>query len=117
MSLDPGGMVTSITRNSEAPFLIKIFVAYIAPYIQAFLTWLSPNGAIRTPTKSGADLLRAAFDVKTLGERPKAVYLDGTAYGQTAAEARDEVKQKQLWKDSVKLARVQAGETVLQDLN
>ena len=110
--MDPGGMGgTGITRKGTA--LIRFITAWVVPALQEILVFFSPNGVLRPPRKSAADLMLAAFDSKYLGEHPKAVYLNGSVKAQTSVEARDEAKQKKLWADSLKLARIRDGDTVL----
>ncbi len=41
---------------------------------------------LRTTSKSAADALRACFDTETLGERPRAMYLDGSEEKTAGAE-------------------------------
>jgi hypothetical protein len=116
--VDPAGMATSLGRNSRAPLLLRFMIKYVLPYIVNIVTWLSPNGSLRSPTKSGADLLLACFDEGYLGERPKAVFLDGSKKMEsTSLESKDEKKQRALWVDSLKLARVRVEETVLKNLD
>ncbi|KAL2836326.1 hypothetical protein BJY01DRAFT_252055 [Aspergillus pseudoustus] len=55
------------------------------------------------------------FDSKSLGEMPKALYLNGTDVTQPSPEARDMVKQGMLWRDSITYANLQQGETTLSD--
>jgi hypothetical protein len=83
------------------------------------LIWLvgyvSPNGSLRLPSTSAADLRRACFDEKEpLGPHPKAVALNGSAVGaHQTPEVLDETKQKALWVGSLKYAQVRQGDTVL----
>lgn len=69
----------------------------------------------RPPWKSGADLLLACFDKEMLGEHPKAVYLNGSEKSEPSIESRDEVKQKRVWAESLKFARIRNGDSVLKD--
>tara|TARA_R110002060_G_scaffold53400_11_gene64033 strand:+ start:593 stop:919 length:327 start_codon:yes stop_codon:yes gene_type:complete len=105
---------TKITRNGM--LLVKI-VSKIAYLFQDIIVWLSPNGALRSPKKSGGDLLRASFDVEELGEHPKAVYLNGSELKHSGKEANDEKKQQKLWVESLRLAGIQEGDTVLKGWN
>jgi hypothetical protein len=73
----------------------------------------SPNGPLRTTAKSASDVIRAAFDDNALGKYPKALYLNGTDISESSPESRDRVKQAMLWRDSVKLVKLTADETVL----
>ena len=69
----------------------------------------------RTPSKNGKDMLRACFDTKAFGEYPKAAYIDGSAMSHTPEWANDEEKQRNLWKESLEVAKVKDGETALKD--
>lgn len=116
ISMDPGGMSGGVGKNSvQSSAILRFIIHYLLPILTPILVWLQPNGSIRSPLKSGADLLRASFDTVTWGEHPKALYLDGTEKAQSSEEARDEGKQRNLWGDSLKLARVRSGETVLKN--
>lgn len=83
------------------------------PILCPIFMWLWPNGFMRSSTKSGRDLLRAAFDTKTLGDQPKAAYLNGTDPWPISKEAKDEKKRAMLWRDSISYANVIDGDTVL----
>lgn len=104
---------TGLTKTS--PLFIRFLTLILLPLMQGISVWLSPNGFMRPPWKSAADLMLASFDEKYLGQHPKAVYLDGSEKATPAAEARDEKKQKQLWEESIKIARVRDGDTVLKN--
>ena len=104
---------TGIFRGG--PLHIRILMGYVVVVIQAIMVLFSPNGMLRGPKKSAEDLLLACFDEKKLGSSPKGVYLTGTKKIDSSVESRDEEKQKRLWKDSLKLARIKDGETVLRD--
>jgi hypothetical protein len=101
---------TSIARNG--PPLIKFLTGIFGVIVQEIMVWFSPNGPLRPPRKSAGDLLAACF-AGTWGEHPKGVYLNGSAKAESSVESHDEGKQKQLWVDSLKLARVREGDTVL----
>lgn len=91
--------------------IIKIAIPLTAPMATKF----QPNGNLRTTSKSSADALSACFDMETLGEHPKAVYLNGTEEQETNPEARDEKKRAMLWRDSVAYIKLKEGETALKD--
>lgn len=104
-------MVTSIaTGNEVSPIMSKVYRCVFAA-----ASAISPNGMFRTPEKSGQHLLRACFDTEELGECPKATYLDGSRNRETGDEVRDEEKQRRLWADSLKMTKLEEGETVLKD--
>lgn len=67
----------------------------------------------RMAAKSAGDLLRLAFDTKTLGDQPKAAYINGTDPIDPSSEATDPVKGEVLWKASIGYAKLKAEDTVL----
>ncbi|KAF8850404.1 hypothetical protein BDZ45DRAFT_679819 [Acephala macrosclerotiorum] len=58
------------------------------------LFWL--NGFLRTNAKSAGDVPWACLDVQTLGEFPKAVFLNGSVVENQSEGAKDEEKQGRL---------------------
>lgn len=115
LAVDPGLMGgTKLTRNGV--MILKI-ISQIATLFQGIIVWISPNGSLRSPKKSAGDLLRAAFDEKELGVHPKAAYLNGSEPKVSGKEARDEQKQKMLWEQSLKLAGIEEGSTILKSWN
>ena len=114
LGVDPGGMATTIVRR--ASWVMRVLVVQIlVPLLSVILSWFQPNGPLRTPAKSAADVVRAAFDTKTLGQRPKQVYLNGTDPQEPGAEAKDGAKRTMLWRDSIVYAQLKEGETALVD--
>ncbi|KAK0113493.1 hypothetical protein ONS96_014357 [Cadophora gregata f. sp. sojae] len=114
LSMDPGAMGgTGIAKR--APLLIRFITQVMIPLLQRISVYFSPNGSIRPTWKSAQDLMLASFDEKYLGVRPKAVYLNGSAKAESSIESRDEEKQRQLWEESLKLAMIRDGETVLKN--
>lgn len=118
LSVDPGGMATSLVR--DGPFLLRFLLGWIYPIFDPLLRlmdYLSPNGSLRRPATSAADLRRACFDDKEpLGQHPKAVALNGSAVGaHQTPEALDEEKQKALWLGSLEYAQVHQGDTALKN--
>ena len=105
---------TGLTKDS--PAFIRFLTNYLLYYMQPIMVLLQPNGMARTPKKSGHDLLLASFDEKYLGEYPKAVYLGGSVKATPSVEARDEEKQRKLWVESLKFARIRDGDTILKGL-
>ena len=105
---------TKLTRNG---LMILRIISQVAYLFQDIIVWYKPNGSLRSPKKSGGDLLRGAFDEEELGEHPKAVYLNGSERKVAGKEARDEEKQRRLWMESLKLAGVQEGDTALKVWN
>lgn len=114
LAMDPAAMGgTGITKRAGP--LIRFITGYVVVFLQTIFVRFMPNGSYRPTWKSAQDLMLASFDEKYLGAHPKAVYLNGSVKAVSSAESRDETKQKQLWKDSVKLARIRDGETVLKN--
>lgn len=111
LGVDPGGMPSGIARRGN--FLFTVVLRYLLPLLATIMTALSPNGSLRTTTKSANDVVRAAFDTEALGERPKDLYLNGTDPLETSVEARDPNKREALWRDSVGYAGLKAEETAL----
>jgi len=105
-------MPTGLLRRGD--FTLSVLITKVAlPLLAGASSKLSPGGMFRTPAKSASDILRAAFDVKTLGEHPKGVYLNGAEVWEASAEARDERKQRELWRDGARYCGLARGETVL----
>jgi hypothetical protein len=113
LAMEPGAMATNIATG-RAP--TSATVKKVMSTVSRATSVVVPNFSLRTPLKSGEHLLRATFDTKALGERPKAVYLDGGKRREPGSEVRDEEKQRRLWGDSVRLAKLEAEETVLRDV-
>lgn len=128
-------MATTLMRRNPAWYLSSFLMDVILPAIAAVYTYFSPNGLLRTPAKSGRDVLRAVLSPTAVlvgssssssdsskdssknssSSPPKGLYFNGDLLAQTATEARDAVRTAALWHDSVRLAALQEGETVLQD--
>jgi WW domain-containing oxidoreductase len=109
-ALDPGGMPgTGIQKT--APLQYRFF-ATILGYLIPILNYFAPSIPIRSPARSGRDLLYASMDVDTL-KRPKAVNLNGPVIEDTSLESHDEEKQGSLWEGSLKLANLRDGDTIL----
>lgn len=104
---------TSLTKAS--PLFILFLTMVLLPLMQDIYVWFIPNGFMRPPWKSAKDLMLAAFDEENLGKHPRAVYLNGSEKSTSSAESRDEKKQKKLWEETVKLARLRESDTVLKD--
>ncbi|KAI1501963.1 putative short-chain dehydrogenase [Biscogniauxia marginata] len=112
LGIDPGSTPTYLIRRGD--WRIVGFWTLIMPWLVVILTWLWPNGANRTVTKSSADIVAAAFDSNpTLGERPKGLYLNGEERMEMAAEARDPRKRDIVWKDTLKYTRLDEKEIIL----
>lgn len=107
-------MATNISTGAKPP---SKTVAKVVMTLSKLSSAVAPNLPLRTPLKSGEHLLRATFDTKELGEHPKATYLDGGKKRKCGDEVQDEEKQKRLWGDTLKMVKLEPGETVLQDLS
>ena len=99
----------------RAPLLIRFLTQVMIPLLQSIAVYFSPNGSMRPTWKSARDLMLASFDEKYLGVRPKAFHLNGSVRATSSVESRDEAKQKKLWEESLKLAMIRDGETVLEN--
>jgi hypothetical protein len=106
-------MSTDITRHGTATD--RFFMRYVVPTLAPLTIWFSPNGFFRTPAKSAADVLSAAFDADKYGEYPKAVYLNGDTPDTPSEESRDAAKQKQLWMGTLKFVNIVEGDTALKN--
>ncbi|KAI1389172.1 NAD(P)-binding protein [Hypoxylon trugodes] len=119
LGVDPAAMISGLTRRSN--WLLRVLMLkLIGNLLAPLLTWLSPNGDLRTTWKSAGDVIRASFAVDadahgTLGERPNGLYLNGTAVADIGPEAKDEAKCRRLWRDSLEYAGVKEGDTILAD--
>lgn len=112
IGLDPGGMGSDLGRRGSlffGTFLMKVIMPLSAPIMQ----WREPNGALRTPSKSGGDVLSAVFD----RDIPKggAYYLNGSEVKEVAKDARDEKKRRELWAYGVKAGGIQGTQTEMKE--
>ncbi|KAI5866713.1 putative short-chain dehydrogenase [Durotheca rogersii] len=111
LGVDPGTMISGLQRL--ASWVIRVLIFKI---IYPILLYLNPhNGPVRPPSRSASDVLEAAFGVGEGGELPKDRYFDGRAPLQTSEESRDLAKRKLVWEETVKLAGLKEGETVLEN--
>lgn len=102
-------MSTGLQR--QAPWFIRVVLFQV---VMPLLAWLMPNGGVRTTQESAFHILQAAFDVGPgLGHYPKDVYLDGRSPRETSAESRDAGKCDLIWRETVRYAHLEAGETIL----
>ncbi|KAI2464612.1 putative short-chain dehydrogenase [Annulohypoxylon bovei var. microspora] len=111
LGVDPGTMITGLQRHAN--WIIRVLMFKIIYPIMAFLM---PNGLVRSTTKSASQVLEAAFESKpTHGEFPKGSYYFDTEPLETSAESKDPRKRDLVWKESVKYAHLEPGETILAD--
>jgi hypothetical protein len=112
LALDPAAMPSDLTRRDG--WVRRVLVGKIILHIVAYLVMLlHPNGAFRTTRKSAGDVMRAAFDTKSLGDHPNGIYLNGSEMADVGPEAKDTRKTGQLWRDSLAYAQVKEGDTIL----
>ncbi|KAI1214356.1 NAD(P)-binding protein [Annulohypoxylon truncatum] len=114
LCVDPGGMTSPLSRRAPW-FLRTIVLPLIGAIVAPIMTWLHPNGALRTPWKSAGDVVRAAFDTDGYLANPNGLYINGTDVIEPGPEAKDETKTQRLWRDSLVYANVKEGDTVLAD--
>ncbi|KAL8824249.1 MAG: hypothetical protein Q9191_005187 [Dirinaria sp. TL-2023a] len=114
VSVDPGAMPNTGLVKDASP-MIQFLLHYVLGSVISIVTWLRPNGDYRTPWKSAGDLLNASFNETDYGKHPQALYLNGSAKAKAGAEARNEQYQKEMWKASVRMARLEEGDTVLEN--
>ncbi|KAI1850161.1 hypothetical protein JX266_004540 [Neoarthrinium moseri] len=109
VGIDPGMMATTITTQTFGWPLRLLFTL-----VTAIASRFSPNGAIRSPSKSAGDVLAAALQTDPpYGQRPKGLYLNGSAPKEFSLEAKDAEKRTSLWKASTQYAALEAKETCL----
>jgi hypothetical protein len=111
LGVDPGAMVTGLARRGS--LIASVITRCIFPLLAPLFVWLWPNGYLRTPKKSASDVMRAALDTETLGERPKDVYLNGTDPWPTSQESKQQDKRTLLWQECILYASVDKDETAL----
>ncbi|KAI0406327.1 hypothetical protein F4802DRAFT_111052 [Xylaria palmicola] len=111
LAVDPGAMPTGLTRRTHSTFLR--LASHVAGPLVAIASKFTTAGNFRTTAQSASDVIRAAFDVETLGKRPNGLYLDGPSVGEAGPEARDAAKCERVWRDSLGFAQVKGGDTVL----
>ncbi|GAW23646.1 hypothetical protein ANO14919_132200 [Xylariales sp. No.14919] len=113
-AVDPGAMPTGLTRRTPSKFL-KVASVIAGPLMSIMSKFSPPNGHYRTPAQSASDVINAAFETKILGERPDAVYMNGSTVADVGPEAKDAAKCERVWKDSIGFAQIEEGDTVLAD--
>ena len=98
---------------STFPSHLYFALKYVLVPLQSISSLLFPNGPLRSTTQVGKDLNFACWDEETLGEYPKAVYLDGRKIVGSSPESKDQEKQKRLWRESLGLVGLKEEETAL----
>jgi hypothetical protein len=111
MAVDPRGMPgTRMTRDS--PLSIRAIVAaynFMLPMLSLFA-----SSSMRHTSVVAGDIIYAAFDEEHLGQRPKTVYLSARDEEVPNVGCKDEAKAKELWMESLELAKVTECETTLE---
>ncbi|KAK7954644.1 NAD(P)-binding protein [Apiospora saccharicola] len=109
VGVDPAVMGTGLLRRGN--FIVSVLMwPIIIPLLAPLLTWLWPNGEIRTTYKSAGDVLAAAFEV---GDRLRGQFLNGSDILTVVPEAADSRKRQMVWRDSVRYARLEEKNTAL----
>lgn len=109
-AINPGAMGgTSLVRRGNW-FTRTILFPIIFRHLGPLLTWISPNGTIRTIAKSSADVVNAAL---TSDPELRGGYLNGSELQPMVPEAMDARKRAMVWKDSVRYAKLSKEETAL----
>lgn len=111
LGVDPGLMPTKI--NMGGLHWLKAAMLTVVMYLAALI---SPNGTLRSTSKSSGDVLAAAFGTEPpFGKRPKKVYMNGSEIKGIGDEARDDEKRSAVWKAAVHYTELKEGETCLAD--
>ncbi|KAI1737524.1 NAD(P)-binding protein [Xylaria scruposa] len=113
-AINPGAMGgTGLVRHGNW-FTRTILFPVIFRHLGPLLTWYSPNGTVRTISKSSNDVLNAALqtDPKLRGS-----YLNGSELQPMVPEAMDARKRSMVWRDSVKYTKLSKEETALVKLS
>jgi hypothetical protein len=117
LALDPGAMPTDIIRSNPSWFVRVLVFQVIMPVLGTVTTRLWPSGSFRTLHKSAGDVLSAALDAgpPPLSEHPKGLYLNGSELGEYNSEAREPAKCEVVWKGSVHYAKLEEGQSLLEN--
>lgn len=109
LGVDPGAMITGLQRL--APWLIRVLIFKV---VYPLVLYVKPNnGLVRASSRSASDVLEAAFGAGEAGGLPKDKYYDGIVPLETSEESRDAAKRELVWRETVRLAGLKAGDTVL----
>ena len=111
IGLDPGGMSSGLLRRG--PMALRIAIKIAIPLMSVVSSWLDPNPTMRTTTKSGADVVRACYDIEG-PEKGELLYLNGTAVYETSKDSKDKEKSQRLWVYGLEAGGIKPGDTVLQ---
>ncbi|KAK7911239.1 NAD(P)-binding protein [Apiospora marii] len=109
VGVDPAVMGTGLLRRGNW-FVSVLMWPIVIPLLAPLLTWLWPNGEIRTTYKSSGDVLAAAFEA---GDRLRGQFLNGSEVMTVVPEAADARKRRMVWRDSAKYAKLEEQDTAL----
>ncbi|KAK7739617.1 hypothetical protein SLS62_011246 [Diatrype stigma] len=107
LGVDPGTMSTSLQRH--APWAIRIVMFKI---IYPIIALLGLDPQVRSTQKSASQVLRAAVEAS---KYPRGSYFFDDKPLETGEEFRNVQKRELVWKESIRYANLQPGETVLSD--
>ncbi|KAI1442793.1 putative short-chain dehydrogenase [Annulohypoxylon stygium] len=111
LGVDPGTMLSGLQRYASWPIRVLLFQV-----IYPIVLYLWPEtGPVRPMSRSAGDVLEAAFMAGDGGEGMKDKYFNGREPFETSEESRDEEKRKLVWSETVKIAGLTEGETVLEN--
>ena len=114
LSVDPGWMATSLVR--EGPKMLKYLIVPLMKYSAPIMTKWKKDGKIQSTESSARAVVNAStssIDEAFGGVPPKAVFMIGMNKGMSGKMAREEMKQKELWRGSVGFAGLKEGDSVL----
>ena len=111
--LEDPGLVAGTTLLTPMPFYIRWIIMYLLVPLGIIGSFLWTNGRFRTKTAVGRALVWCSWDTATLGERPKALYVNGMEISSSSKETYDEVKQERLWRESAAVVGLKDGEVAL----
>lgn len=111
--LRAGGSVFSTHIMHEQAWILRRAVRKLLRFLTPFMQWIARIGVLRTAEKASRDILNASFEVDgtVVGRWPRGLYLNGDVRKVSSEESRDEVKQRELWEGSLKLAGLLEGDT------
>lgn len=108
-------MNTSIARHGNWVVRTVIFPIVIGGAAR-LLSGFYANMVMRTPEKSAKDVMNAAMSSERLKDDGGAIYLNGSEIDhEVSDEVNDAAKRAMVWRDSVRYARLEEGETMLVD--
>ncbi|KAI1762278.1 putative short-chain dehydrogenase [Hypoxylon sp. FL1150] len=110
LDADPALNKVCVLGERLAPWFIRVLLFKI---IYPLIQYWNPNGPVRPTSRSAGDVLEAAFAVGEGGNPPKDKYVDGRTPLETSEESHDAAKRDVVWKETVRLAGLKDGETIL----